>query len=242
LPFYKVTFNRHGGMDRACVYNWGCNFRCRGCAYKLKPPEELPGANGPWLTQEGVKDALARLMPKRVHFLGGEPTTNPLLPEMARFAKEELGALTKVGHTNGSGRIPDFVDEVAFSIKAYSSSIHEQYTGAPNESVLANFEDACSRGLRVTASTVLIPGAVGVEEVGRIAEFVGGVDRGIRLHITAYMPVPGVPYPEPSAQELRDACALAQKFVGSVSCWSAGKSNFFSLKRNSEAYDSVQVV
>jgi pyruvate-formate lyase-activating enzyme len=241
MPFYKVTFNRHSSMDRACVYNWGCNFRCRGCAYKLKPPEELPGGNGPWLTQEGVKAALGRLMPKRVHFLGGEPTTNPLLPEMARFAKEGLGAVTKVGHTNGSGRIPDYIDEAAFSIKAYSRDIHERYTGATNESVLANFSDAYGRGIKVSASTVLIPGAVGIEEVGRVAEFVGNVDRGIRLHVTAYMPVQGVPYPEPSSQELRDACALAQKFVGSVSCGSVRKSDFFNLKRNSEAYDSVQV-
>jgi len=241
LPFYKITYNTNGGMDRACVYNWGCNFRCRGCAYKLKPPNELPEGKEPWLGPEEIKSTLSRLMPKRVHFLGGEPTTNPSLPELARFAHEKLGAVTKVGHTNGSGRIPDCVDEATFSIKAFSSEIHEAYTGAPNGAVLANFRDAYKRGIKVSASTVLIPGVIGVGEVGRVAEFVGRVGRGIRFHITAYMPVPGAPYLEPSIEELDDACALAKGYVDSVSCWSAGKANFFSLKRNFEAYDSIKV-
>jgi pyruvate formate lyase activating enzyme len=241
LPFYKITYNIHGGMDRACVYNWGCNFRCRGCAYKIKPPGDLPRGDGPWLGAEEIRATLRRIMPKRVHFLGGEPTTNPMLPELARFAREELGAVTKVGHTNGSGRIPDFVDEAAFSIKAYSSDIHEAYTGFPNAPVLANFQDAHSRGLKVSASTVLIPGLVGVGEVGRVAEYVGGIDRGIRFHITAYMPVPGVAYAAPSGGELEGACALAKDHVSVVSCWSVGKANFFKAKCNSEAYDSAQV-
>lgn len=241
MPFYKVTFNRHGGMDRACVYNWGCNFSCRGCAYKLKPPAELPGCHGPWLGAGEIRSALLKLSPKRVHFLGGEPTTNPSLAEMARFAHEELGAIVKVGHTNGSGRIPECVDEAAFSIKAHSRSAHEGYTGMPNDQVLANFVDAYRRGVRVSASSVLIPGAVGVEEVARVAEFVGGVDRRIRFHITAYMPVGGVPYPAPSDRELADACALARLYVDSVSCWSPGKAGFFGQGKKAEAYDSVQV-
>jgi pyruvate formate lyase activating enzyme len=241
LPFYKITYNTNNGMDRACVYNWGCNFRCRGCAYKLKPSDELPQGNGLWLGPEGIKSTLRRLMPRRVHFLGGEPTTNPSLPELTRFAHEELGAVTKVGHTNGSGRIPDCVDEAAFSIKAYSNEIHEGYTGAPNIAILANFVDAYKRGLKISASTVLIPGVVGVGEVGRVAEFVGSVDRDISFHIMGYMPVPGVPYIEPTTGELGDACALAKNHVNSVSIWTAGKANFFILKRNSEAYKSIQV-
>jgi pyruvate formate lyase activating enzyme len=228
-------------MDRACVYNLGCNFRCRGCAYKLKLSTFFDGDHGRELELEDVESALSRIVPRRVHFLGGEPTTNLSLPELARFAHEELGASTKVGHTNGSGRIPEYVDEAAFSIKAYTSSIHEEYTGLPNGAVLRNFLDAYERGIKVSASTVLIPGVVDAEEVGKVAEFIGGVDRSIHFHITAYIPVPGVPYAMPNAKELGEACSTAMKHVDIVTCRSLSRDDFFALKSCDGHYRSLQV-
>lgn len=203
-------------MDRACIYNRGCNFLCRGCAYKLKPPALVKEEQKKELALEDMELTLKRLTPKRVHFLGGEPTTNPMLPELARFAREVLGSTTKIGHTNGSGRIPENIDEVAFSIKAYTNSIHEEYTGLPNGSVLKNFVEAYERGIKVSASTVLIPNIVDVKEVERVAEFVGGVDRGICFHIIAYIPVPNLSYTQPSMRELREACSAARKHVDEV--------------------------
>jgi pyruvate formate lyase activating enzyme len=241
LPFHKITFNTVGGMDRACVYNRGCNFRCKGCAYKLKPTIGGKEEQGSQLGLDKVRATLESLEPKRVHFLGGEPTTNPLLPQLARFAHEELGALTKVGHTNGSGRIPDYVDEAAFSIKAYTNDTHEEYTGLPNNAVLRNFVDAYERGIRVSASTVLIPGVVDATEVGRVAEFVGGVNRSIHLHITTYIPVPSAPYQSPSARQLNEACSLAMRYVGNVTYKVLTQADFLSLKRRDELYNSIQV-
>jgi pyruvate formate lyase activating enzyme len=241
LPFYKVTYNTNGGIDRACIYNQGCNFRCRGCAYKLRA--SLPAADhkSKKIELDEIMSVLARLRPKRVHFLGGEPTTNADLPELARFAHEELGAVTKLGHTNGSGRVPDFIDEAAFSIKAYTGPIHEQYTGAPNGKVLSNFADAYQRGIGVTASTVLIPGVVDAEEVGRVAGFVGGIERRIRFHITAYMPVPGVPYPAPTPQELFEARAVAQERVEFVSCRALSSEDYIAMRNCEKPYMSVRV-
>lgn len=187
-----------------------------------------------------VESTLKRLLPGQVHFLGGEPTTNPFLPRLACFSKG-LGALTKVGHTNGSGRIPDFIDEAAFSIKALTEGIHREYTGASNRAVLSNFRDAYERGIRVSASTVLIPGVVDEEEVGRVAEFVGGIDRGICFHITAYIPVPGAPYPQPTLKELEAAFSIARKHVDAVTCRQLSRSDFFSLRHGDEKYRSLQV-
>lgn len=226
-------------MDRACVYNRGCNFRCRGCAYKLKGSST--SGESAELSLGEIKAALVRLAPRRVHFLGGEPTTNPMLPELSRFVREKLRAVTKVGHTNGSGRIPDFIDEAAFSIKAYTSSVHEEYTGCSNAAVLRNFEDAYERGIRVSASTVLIPGLVDVGEVEGVARFVGGLDRGISFHITAYIPVPGAPYQPPSARELSEACLAARRHVDRVTCRWLSREDFFSLKQCDWQYGSLQV-
>jgi pyruvate formate lyase activating enzyme len=163
-----------------------------------------------------IKATLGSLRPKRVHFLGGEPTTNPLLPQLARFAHEELGAFTKLGHSNGSGRIPDYVDGASFSIKALSPNIHEEYTGFSNEEVLRHFADAYYRGLQVTASSVLIPGIIDTEEIERLAEFVASLDRRIPFHITAYMPVPGAPYFAPTVEEVKRARDISKRYLNMV--------------------------
>jgi len=44
VPFYKITYSDR--YRRATLHNWGCNFRCLGCAYKIRdfpPVERWPG-------------------------------------------------------------------------------------------------------------------------------------------------------------------------------------------------------
>jgi pyruvate formate lyase activating enzyme len=241
LPFYKITFNTSNKINRACIYNQGCNFRCRGCVYKLKPSIAVKEEQGLKLEMENIKTTLGRLKPKRVHFLGGEPTTNPLLPQLAEFAHEELGAVTQIGHTNGSGWIPNYVDKASFSIKARSPSIHKKYTGASNAAVLRNFADAYHRGVVVTASSVLIPGIIGAEEVGRVAEYVGELDRHIPFHIIAYMPVPGAPYFAPTTEEIREAKDLSKQYLDKVTYSAMSVENYFDLLASDQSYQSVQV-
>jgi pyruvate formate lyase activating enzyme len=113
MPFYKLTYSQP--YRRATLHNLGCNFRCLGCAYKLKgrpQPERIP-------TLDEFKQALTSLDCERVHFMGGEPTTNPDLPEMLRFCKEELDLITMLGHTNGSRLPTENLDGANVSFKAF---------------------------------------------------------------------------------------------------------------------------
>ena len=114
MPFYKVTYSEQ--YRRATVHNRGCNFRCLGCAYKIR--DIAPVDNWPELGE--VKAAVAALDVDRVHFMGGEPTTCEDLPEMLRYCKHELGLRTFLGHTNGS-RVPTLdLDGANISFKAFS--------------------------------------------------------------------------------------------------------------------------
>jgi pyruvate formate lyase activating enzyme len=209
-----------------------------GCVYKLKPPTR---EQEPQLGIENIKTTLGHLKPKRVHFIGGEPTTNPLLPEIAKFAHEELGAVTQLGHTNGSGRIPDYVDGASFSIKARSSKVHEEYTGVSNAAVLRNFADAHNRGILVMASSVLIPSIIDAKEIGRVAEYVGGLDRRIPFHIIGYMPVPGAPFFAPTMEEIREARDLSKRYLDKVTYSVFSVKNYFDLLASDQSYQSVQV-
>lgn len=236
VPIYKVTYTPR--FKRANVYNWGCNFRCRGCSYKLGSPYE-PGM--PFLAPKRVKEALERLDIERVHFLGGEPTTNPDLPELARFAKKQLGAYTKIGHSNGSIMPPKDIDAISISIKAYTDEIHVDYTGASNADVLANFERVYGLGVEVDASSVLIPGYIDHDEIERIARFIASVDPKIPYHIVGYVPVPGAPWRAPRREEVERSAKAAGRYLSSVTFSSLSPDEFLNLRRIDPRYMSIKV-
>ena len=103
MAFYQITYNKK--YDFATLHNWGCTFRCPFCSYKLRGgADSKPGFMTPkpasFLTTEEIKTVLSGQRPKTVSLMGGEPSLAPNLDELLAFAKEELGAKTKIGHTN----------------------------------------------------------------------------------------------------------------------------------------------
>jgi len=236
MPFSKVTYSSR--FKRAAVYGDGrCNFRCQGCSYRLKPAE---GA-GPLLGVEEVKDVLAGLDVERVHFLGGEPTLNPDLAEVARFAHRELGAFTKIGHSNGSIMPPEHIDAISVSIKALDDAKHRAYTGVSNAPVLANFKAMYRRGIRVDASSVFIPGLVGLEEIERIARFIASLDPEIPYHIIGYVPAPDAPWRAPTREEVEEAAEVARRYLAHVTFSALSADDFLHLRERDVRYQSVRV-
>lgn len=233
---YKITYSSQ--FKRATLYNWGCNFNCKGCSYKLKPPYK-PGT--PFLNMEKVKEVLERLDVKRVHFIGGEPTTNPDLPEVARFAHNELNAYTKIGHSNGSIMPPKNIDAISVSIKAYTDAIHLDYVGVSNVEVLKNFVRIYESGMELDASSVFIPGYIDREEIEKIARFIADVDPKIPYHIIGYVPVPGTPWRGPTQEEVKCAAKAARKHLSKVTFSCLNPNDFLSLREKDPRYRSVRV-
>jgi len=220
------------------VYNWGCNFRCKGCSYKLNAPYE-PGT--PFLDVEQVKEVLGRLDVERVHFLGGEPTTTPNLPELARFAHNELNAYTKIGHSNGSIMPPRYIDAISISIKAYTDSIHVDYTGVSNEKVLNNFVRIYDLGIKLDASSVFIPEYIDCEEIEKIAKFIANIDHRIPYRIIGYVPVPGAPWRGPTQEEVEFAAQTARKHLSNVTFSCLSPDEFLNLRNTDPLYKSIRV-
>lgn len=241
LGFYKVTKNGNKGHEKVCIYNNGCNFNCIGCAYKIPSIGISRSDMKVEITAQQIMNALASTGTKRVHFIGGEPLTNNNLPKVAEYAHEVLGATTVIGHSNGSVRVPEYIDEASISIKAIDCGIHREYTGNPNDGVLTNFKDAYDRGVKLKASTVLIPSLVTVEEVERIAEYIAWIDKEIPFHITAYMPVPGVNLRAPSNYELNAASSAARKHLRNVVSAALDADSFAAMKRNDPSFVSQTV-
>jgi pyruvate-formate lyase-activating enzyme len=169
-----------------------------------------------YLSLDSVQQCLRTLDLDSVHFMGGEPTTNRQLPELVSFCKRELGVKTRLGHTNGSGLLVEDLDGTNVSFKAYDDDIHREYTGASVLEALENFRISAEAGLEMKASTVFNPDLGGLDQVEKVAAFVGSVDRRIPFHVLGYIPAPGVPWRRPTPQEMAQAVEVARRHLDTV--------------------------
>ena len=83
---------------------------------------------------------------------------------------------------------------VKFDLKAYDDGLHRALTGVGNAHTLENFAKAVQRGAErlsaplVVASTLLVPGYVDAEEVGRIARFIADLNPAIPYVLLGFAP------------------------------------------------------
>lgn len=210
MPFYKITHSQ--AYRRATVHHKGCNFRCVGCAYKIRnfPPVTV------WPSLEEIKAALASLDVDRIHFMGGEPTTCSDLPELLRYCKRELGLSTFLGHTNGSNIPVTDLDGANVSFKAFSPDKHLEYTGTSAGPVYESFRRAFEAGLEMKASTVFIPGYIDTDEIKAIARYVASFSPEIPFHIMGYIPIPGTPWPRPTEQQMEEIVTVVKGILKDV--------------------------
>jgi pyruvate formate lyase activating enzyme len=107
---------------------------------------------------------------------------------------------------------------VKFDLKAFDERLHIALTGVSNRRTLENFGRAAARfGARpdpplVIASTLLVPGYVGADEVGRIARFMAAIEPRIPYALLAFAPHCFMPdLPTTSVTHAREAEAAARE-------------------------------
>lgn len=233
---YSITYSDK--YQRATLRNHGCNYRCIGCSYKLKSPEK-PVSH---LSLDSIRDCLRSLPLREVSFMGGEPTLNPELPELLSFCKNELGALTRLGHTNGSNLIIENLDASNVTLKAYDDELYLDYTGKPAGPVYENFRVACEAGLEMKASSVLIPEYCDMEQLEKIAVFVSGIGRDIPFHLMGYIPVPGTPWRRPDRTEMKKAVSMIGHYLSHVTFSHLTSSQFVNGERADDIFQVRRVL
>jgi pyruvate formate lyase activating enzyme len=83
---------------------------------------------------------------------------------------------------------------IKFDLKAYDEVLHLVLTGGSNRQMLDNFARAARRFEErpdpplLVASTLLVPGYVDAEEVGRIARFIASLNPRIPYALLAFAP------------------------------------------------------
>ena len=229
MKVYHIVYEPAFGSIN--VHFWTqCNLGCRACFTHYErldfglfndpiPMIATKSRENPpdhFLSLAEVMTLIKDLKPTSAIFMGTEAGLDP-----------ELGALAKELHTafncynviltNGL-RLFDLehIDEVIFSLKAYTDRLHREYTGKPNKQILNNFATVYGSGTKLQAESVLIPDYIDACEIERIARFVAGLDNNIPLRIDAYFPVGNNPWRSPTTEEIEQAASLAGKHLNKV--------------------------
>ncbi|MHA1238584.1 MAG: radical SAM protein [Candidatus Odinarchaeia archaeon] len=213
--YYKVTLNEK--TETIYIYNYGCNWNCRICTYRLK----TPAANK--IKVENIVNTLKKYsqtqIVKRVSFVGGEPLCNPNATYLMETAVD-LGFEVTLGHTNLSIFPPNFITEVTVGIKAITEEKYRYYTGAKSSNkIFKNIEKCFSSGIKVKTNIVLVPEFIDTDEIEKVAIALSQISKSIPLRIVGYIPVPGFITRKPTVRDLEEAVAIAKKHIHYVS-WS----------------------
>jgi pyruvate formate lyase activating enzyme len=237
MNVYHITYGPDTGIVQ--LHFWGCNLNCRACLLKREiydchltetrdrirrqqdSQEQTPEK---FLDLEEVMKRLHKLEVGEVIFMGAEPALDPALPQLAGALHREFPSYN-VLLTNGF-HIPDLlhIDEVVFSVKAFTDAIHRDYTGTSNETALRNFRKIYESRVRLRTESIFIPDYINGEETEKIARFIAGVDNTIPHRIDAYIPTGDNPWRRPAPGEVENAAELARKHLKDVS-YLTGKEN-----------------
>lgn len=231
MNIYHITYSPE--PEVVYLHFWGCNLSCQACLCRKEIydchleetkeaifQQEKMAALAPtaFLNIEQVQDIIRNLKIKQVLFMGQEPATDPELPELAKSLHTEFD-IYNVLLTNGFSILPvKYFDEIVFSIKAYTDSLHRDYTGKPNTESLANFISLYKSGAKLRTESVFIPEYIEQNEIEKIARFIAQVDRDIPYRIDAYLPVGDNPWRRPTGEEMNAAVTTAKRYLNNVSC------------------------
>jgi len=202
-------------MNSCSLYFIGCNFRCLGCYWKkIYPRVDLTELK--LLTLDEVLDTLKPVSPQTVILISGEAVENREYSVLPQTLYETFDCEVRL-MTNGY-ILPETIglEHVSLSIKALNDDLHRRYTGKSNETSLRNLKFLHENGVAVSVSSVLIPGLIDQEEIGKIAHFIGGIDKNIPYRIIGYMPVDGFKYRKPRYEELQEVAESVSDVLNNV--------------------------
>jgi len=241
MNIYHITYAP--GVKTVHLYFWGCNLSCRACV-RLKETynyhigdsifneaKKNPQVPERFLDLEEVMQILEKLEVRKVIYMGAEPTIDPQLPQLVESLHKEFRSYN-ILLTNGFKLIDlEHIDEVVFSIKAVTDSLHRDYTGKSNKKALNNFVRLNQSGIRLRAESIFIPQYIDHLEIENIARFIAGVNPAISYRIDAYIPVGDNPWRRPTPEEMEEAVSTAGRYLANVSCLKGNEELKFKVVR-----------
>ncbi len=187
------------GRHNLAVFYGSCTFDCLFCQnwhYRDMDPGN-PGISAQELADAADPDTFCAC------YFGGDPASQ--MPHALAASRLPAGRGVRIcWETNGSMH-PKLLDRAVelslrtggcmkFDLKTHDEGLHRALTGAGNRRTWENFARAATRaGERpdpplIVASTLLVPGYIDTEEVGRIASFIAELDPDIPYSLLGFHP------------------------------------------------------
>jgi len=197
---WVCTGSRQRGKHNLAVFYESCTLDCLFCQnwhFRRTSPLTAPGTSAAELAAAATRDTYC------VCFFGGDPASQMPHALAAAHRLAEKGVVVcwetaGLSHPRLLDRAVDLSLHsggcIKFDVKAFTDSLHRVLTGASNRRTLDNFVRAARRAAGrpspplVVASTLLVPGYVDADEVGRIARFIAAVDRTIPYALLGFAP------------------------------------------------------
>lgn len=203
FPWRSKTKASVCNKKNLAVFFKTCTFNCLYCQNWHYREESLyKGEAGPYAIADYVDETTAC-----VCYFGGDPTPQlryAIQASKVALERREGDRLRICWETNGSmnEKLLDEVVDVSlrsggcvkFDIKAWSEEIHIALCGVSNQRTLSNFKRLAERVSQrsdpplVIASTLLVPGYIDEEEVGKIAQFIASLDPEIPYKLLGFHP------------------------------------------------------
>jgi len=205
-PRYAYRAGPERGYYNLALFFYGCNFNCLFCQnISHKQLESAEETTADELLERTVRN-------DRIScwcFFGGSP--EPQLPFAVNASRKMLEALPPgrilriCFEWNGCGnpRLVERAAEVAlrsggnlkFDLKCHNPTLSLALSGVGNASAYVNFKMVYERFYNerpelpvLTATTLLVPGYTGAEEVGAIASFIAELDDSIPYSLLVFSP------------------------------------------------------
>jgi pyruvate-formate lyase-activating enzyme len=176
------------------------------------------------LAKDEILDILSKVKPKKLIFMGGEPTIDLNLVSLTKELKRELDVYN-ILLTNGYNLVDLFwCDEVCVGIKAASPRLHKEYTGKDVKTVFRNLKKLNQERISLRTESMFIPGYIDIKETKDIAYAISKINPNIPHRIDAYISVSGLNQRRPNLTEIKEAVKAAKRYLKEVNYIKVNKS------------------
>jgi pyruvate formate lyase activating enzyme len=192
--------SRQHGRHNLAVFYESCTSDCLFCQnwhFRLTVPESSETTSAADLADAANERTFC------VCYFGGDPASQ--MPHALASARLLAERGVRVCWETAGTMHPKLLDAavrwsmrsggcIKFDLKAFDEQLHLALCGISNERTLANFARAAARSKErpelplVVASTLLVPGYVDPDQVGKIAGFISRIDPDIPYALLAFAP------------------------------------------------------